>query len=98
MNLAKFNIFQIAGHVILRAAQDTGRSVLFLRNVVVQGLSPPYYPRMIFWQMVKIGYTSLPVVGLTAFFTRRFFRRETYSNPVRMRSMRLGRPAVWSPQ
>lgn len=69
MTLAKFNLLQIVGHVLLRAAQETGRGILFLRSVLVHGLSPPYYPRMIFWQMVRIGYNSLPVVGLTAFFT-----------------------------
>ncbi|VAW14534.1 Phospholipid ABC transporter permease protein MlaE [hydrothermal vent metagenome] len=69
MTFTSWNIFQIVGHLVLRAAQDTGRGVLFFRNVLVQGFSPPYYPRIIFWQMVKIGYNSLPVVGLTAFFT-----------------------------
>src|SRR5262245_51866475 len=29
----------------------------------------PFYPRQLFVQMMRIGYFSLPVVGLTAFFT-----------------------------
>lgn len=69
MTLARLNIFQIVGHVLVRGARETGRAALFFRDVIVQGFSPPYYPRMIFWQMVRIGYNSLPVVGLTAFFT-----------------------------
>ncbi|MFV2092057.1 MAG: MlaE family ABC transporter permease [Hyphomicrobiales bacterium] len=59
----------IIGRLVLAAFQETGRAMLFLYNTVVQGLSPPYYPRMILSQMMKIGYNSLPVVGLTAFFT-----------------------------
>ena len=30
---------------------------------------PPVYGRLVFQQMLRIGYFSLPVVGLTAFFT-----------------------------
>ena len=33
------------------------------------GLAGPYYPRQILRQMLDIGFYSLPVVGLTAFFT-----------------------------
>jgi phospholipid/cholesterol/gamma-HCH transport system permease protein len=32
-------------------------------------VSPPIYTRLILAQMIRIGYFSLPVVGLTAFFT-----------------------------
>ena len=32
-------------------------------------VTPPWYPRLIVRQMISIGYFSLPVVGLTAFFT-----------------------------
>jgi phospholipid/cholesterol/gamma-HCH transport system permease protein len=69
LNLASLNIPQLVGHVILRAARETGRGILFFRDSVIHGGTPPYYPRMILGQMMRIGYNSLPVVGLTAFFT-----------------------------
>ncbi len=57
------------GRMALAAMAETGRGALFLRDALVQGLTPPYYPHAIFAQMMRIGYNSLPVVGLTAFFT-----------------------------
>jgi phospholipid/cholesterol/gamma-HCH transport system permease protein len=42
---------------------------MFLKNALVQGLTPTIFFRQIAEQMLRIGYNSLPVVGLTAFFT-----------------------------
>ncbi len=63
------NPFQPIGRAVLALLAEIGRVSLFLRDAVVQGLSPTYYLRQIFEQMWSIGYNSLPVVGLTAFFT-----------------------------
>ena len=63
------NLFATIGRVALAAMAETGRGTLFLKEVLVQGLTPPYHLRAIFGQMMRIGYNSLPVVGLTAFFT-----------------------------
>ena len=46
-----------------------GHAALFVKDGLIQGLSPTVYWRQILEQMLKIGYFSLPVVGLTAFFT-----------------------------
>ncbi len=48
---------------------EIGRFALFMRDALAQGLSPTYYLRQVLEQMWRIGYNSLPVVGLTAFFT-----------------------------
>ena len=48
---------------------ETGRISLFARDALLQGLTPRYYIRQIALQFFRIGYTSLPVVALTAFFT-----------------------------
>ena len=48
---------------------ETGRIALFARDALLQGLTPRYYIRQIALQFLRIGYTSLPVVALTAFFT-----------------------------
>jgi phospholipid/cholesterol/gamma-HCH transport system permease protein len=47
-----------------------GRATLsLLKDALLQGLTPKIYIRQILEQMMRIGYFSLPVVGLTAFFT-----------------------------
>jgi phospholipid/cholesterol/gamma-HCH transport system permease protein len=42
---------------------------VFTRSALFSGLLPPVYFRQILDQLIRIGYNSLPVVGLTAFFT-----------------------------
>jgi phospholipid/cholesterol/gamma-HCH transport system permease protein len=63
------NVFQPIGRSFLLLLAQIGRVTLFLRDALVQGLTPHYYWRQVFEQMWRIGYNSLPVVGLTAFFT-----------------------------
>lgn len=63
------NPFQPIGRAVLELLAQIGRVVLFLRDGLLQGLTPKYYGRQIAKQMWSIGYNSLPVVGLTAFFT-----------------------------
>jgi phospholipid/cholesterol/gamma-HCH transport system permease protein len=57
------------GRVVIALLAETGRVVLFIKDAIIQGLTPTYYVRQIFEQMYRIGYNSLLVVGLTAFFT-----------------------------
>jgi phospholipid/cholesterol/gamma-HCH transport system permease protein len=57
------------GRTVLALFAEVGRSSLFLKEALVQGMTPHFYWRQIFTQMMRIGYFSLPVVGLTAFFT-----------------------------
>ena len=63
------NPFQPIGRAVMELLAQVGRVVLFLRDALGQGLTPTYYARQIVEQMWRIGYNSLPVVGLTAFFT-----------------------------
>ncbi len=67
--LSPLNFLAVIGQVVLAAFADVGRLSQFLYNSVMHCILPPIYPRLIFEQMVRIGYNSLPVVGLTAFFT-----------------------------
>src|ERR1700678_4634368 len=48
---------------------DSGRFSTFPARALAACVSPPVYGRLILAQVVRIGYFSLPVVGLTAFFT-----------------------------
>jgi phospholipid/cholesterol/gamma-HCH transport system permease protein len=63
------NFLATIGRFALAAMAETGRGTLFLKDTLTQGLTPPYYFRTILGQALRIGYNSLPVVGLTAFFT-----------------------------
>jgi phospholipid/cholesterol/gamma-HCH transport system permease protein len=63
------NPLAIVGQFVLGTFEETGRLALFTRDAVRHIFLPPIYFRLIFAQMIKIGYNSLPVVGLTAFFT-----------------------------
>jgi len=63
------NPLAVIGQFVLGFFEETGRLAIFTRDAVRHIVLPPIYFRLIFAQMVKIGYNSLPVVGLTAFFT-----------------------------
>lgn len=63
------NFLAHLGRTVLALFAEVGRASLFLKDSLLQGLTPHYYFRQIGLQMMRIGYFSLPVVGLTAFFT-----------------------------
>ncbi|MDO8353111.1 MAG: ABC transporter permease [Aestuariivirga sp.] len=63
------NPFQPIGRAVLALLAEIGRVALFLKDGLAQGLTPTFCGRQILEQMWRIGYNSLPVVGLTAFFT-----------------------------
>jgi phospholipid/cholesterol/gamma-HCH transport system permease protein len=63
------NIFATVGRLVLSIFAETGRMTLFLRDTLIHVVAPPIYLRLVGEQMMRIGYNSLPVVGLTAFFT-----------------------------
>ena len=57
------------GRMVLGFLAETGRLALFTRDAVFVGLAPRYFWMQFASQLFRIGYTSLPVVALTAFFT-----------------------------
>lgn len=63
------NIFAAVGRVFLAFLGQLGRLVIFTADAISHCLRPPLYWALILQQMLRIGYFSLPVVGLTAFFT-----------------------------
>lgn len=67
------------GRIFLDFLSSAGRLMLFLIQSLSQGLRPPYYSRQIFRQFLEIGYLSLPVVGLTAFFTGMVLALQSYT-------------------
>jgi phospholipid/cholesterol/gamma-HCH transport system permease protein len=63
------NPFALIGHVVLRFFRETGRLTLFTLNSLLACVTPTFYFRQLGQQLMRIGFYSLPVVGLTAFFT-----------------------------
>jgi phospholipid/cholesterol/gamma-HCH transport system permease protein len=63
------NIFAPIGRAFLGLLAQIGRLSLFTFQAVTSCFRPPIYGYHIVQQMLRIGYFSLPVVGLTAFFT-----------------------------
>jgi phospholipid/cholesterol/gamma-HCH transport system permease protein len=63
------NFLALIGRMVMSVFADVGRLSLFTKDAVLHTFLPPTYGRLILQQMMKIGYNSLPVVGLTAFFT-----------------------------
>lgn len=63
------NPFALIGRVVLRFFQETGRLTLFTFNSLLACITPTFYLRQLGQQLMRIGFYSLPVVGLTAFFT-----------------------------
>jgi phospholipid/cholesterol/gamma-HCH transport system permease protein len=63
------NIFARIGHAVITVLAHIGRLAQFTGRALAAMVSPPIYARLILSQMIRIGYYSLPVVGLTAFFT-----------------------------
>lgn len=57
------------GAAVLALAAATGRLALFAASGASHAFRPPFYFGEIGRQLLKIGFFSLPVVGLTAFFT-----------------------------
>ena len=57
------------GKFFLGFLAHTGRLAVFITQSILAIIQPPYYLRLIWQQMIRIGYFSLPVVALTSFFT-----------------------------
>ena len=58
---------------------NIGYRVVFFFNCLKSAVSPRFYPKLFFKQLIKIGYNSLPVVGLTAIFTGMVLALQSYT-------------------
>src|SRR6185437_4143031 len=77
------NVFAAIGRVFLTFLGETGRLAEFTWHAVTGVVRPPVYWRLITQQMMRIGYFSLPVVGLTAFFTGGVLTLQIYNGASR---------------
>jgi phospholipid/cholesterol/gamma-HCH transport system permease protein len=63
------NFLAPIGRTVLALCAHSGRLFLFTISAVTGCVRPPVYGQLILREILRIGYFSLPVVGLTAFFT-----------------------------
>lgn len=67
------------GGAILGFLALVGRLARFAGQGVYHCLTLPYYGRLLWRQVVEIGYHSLPVVGMTALFTGMVLALQSYT-------------------
>jgi len=70
---------QAIGQSVLSFFQAVGQLVLFTVHALSHCVRPPFYPRVLWRQMVEIGYYSLPVVGLTTLFAGMVLALQSYT-------------------
>ena len=63
------NPLALIGRFFIALFGEIGSIFIFASKAVSAVVTPPIYARLIVQQMMRIGYFSLPVVGMTAFFT-----------------------------
>ncbi|WP_112323284.1 MlaE family ABC transporter permease [Oceanibium sediminis] len=71
------------GRSVLALCGAVGHLVMFGAITISHILRPPFYPRELGIQLLRIGYFSLPVVGLTALFTGGALALQIYSGGAR---------------
>lgn len=60
--------FALIGRTVIGGLREVGRIAVFSASVLTACVTPVIYVREILRQCLKVGYYSLPVVGLTAVF------------------------------
>lgn len=78
-----FAILAAIGRSALTLLATMGRLTLFAAHTISHMVRPPFYPKEVLQSLVSVGYFSLPVVGLTAFFTGGALALQIYSGGAR---------------
>jgi phospholipid/cholesterol/gamma-HCH transport system permease protein len=73
----------IIGQNTLKRLQGIGEIFMFLYKTTIYSFTPKWYFREFFSQCFKIGFLSLPVVGMTAIFTGGVIALQTYIGAAR---------------
>ncbi|MEM9431456.1 MAG: ABC transporter permease [Pseudomonadota bacterium] len=80
-------ILAAIGRSVLGLCQSVGRLAIFLMLTLSHIVRPPLYPAEIGQQLLRIGYFSLPVVGLTALFTGAALALQIYEGGARFNAI-----------
>jgi phospholipid/cholesterol/gamma-HCH transport system permease protein len=71
------------GRAVLDGLAEIGRVARFLALSLRHAVTPPFYVKLLGREMLRIGYFSLPVVGLTAIFTGAALAQQIYLGTIR---------------
>ena len=82
LNIAQGFLASI-GTAVIGLCNSIGRIVLFIGLTLSHLVRAPFYPMEYLSQMLRIGYFSLPVVGLTTLFTGGALALQIYSGSAR---------------
>lgn len=74
-----FNFIANLGKYTRKQIAKIGDIVIFAINGVLNCFTTPFYSRLILTQILRCGYFSLPVVGLTAIFSGAVLALQSYS-------------------
>lgn len=77
------NIFALTGSLAIEGLRETGRMAEFAGRGAFAWVAGPFYWRAFFSALIRIGFTSLPVVGLTAVFTGAALALNIYDGSLR---------------
>ncbi len=73
------NLFAYIGKETLDLLRSFGALCIFISATVSSALRPPIYFKMVFQQFLIIGFYSLPVVAMTAFFSGAVLALQSYT-------------------
>ncbi len=71
------------GRTVIGLCRTTGQLAIFAASGVMHAVTPPFYLAEFGRQLLRIGYFSLPVVGLTALFTGAALALQIYAGGAR---------------
>ena len=73
------NFLGTLGSRFIEFIAKIGHFFIFFSGAIYWIFKPPWYVKKIFLQIIDIGYFSLPVVGLTTFFSGMVLALQTYN-------------------
>ena len=73
------NPIRSVGAAFLAFFGSIGRLTVFMFATLSHCIRPPFYPRMVWRNMIEIGFYSLPVVGLTGIFAGMVLALQSYT-------------------
>ncbi len=72
-------MFQYTGRKTIGAIRAVGQVAIFIQKVLVSCVSLPFYPKQLLYQLLKVGFYSLPIVALTSIFTGMVLALQSYT-------------------
>ena len=69
LNKRIVNSFYQVGKMVFTIFSSIGEIVIFFLDCLKYLITDKFYPKILIQQLIKVGYNSLPVVGLTSIFT-----------------------------